>query len=465
MEIFRRLAGYTLGQADLIRRAISKKKADVLLKEKEKFVLGCEANNIAKEIAVRIFDEIEDFASYAFNKSHAACYSVVAYQTAYLKCYYPSQFYAALISSNMYFTEKVAYYIQSARSLGIHVLAPRINSAKDVFSVRNSDIIFGFNAIKGVGKNISSAIMDERISHGEFTSFENFVERMANRQLNKRALESLIMAGCFDEFGRRSEFLKGYEFLLEQQSRENRFRVTGQLELFALQLSEPAPKTSAVSEKKIYPPTAAELKMEKEVLGLYLSGHPLEEFRKKIRSMRLDSVLPVKEEFLEQGTTEKQVKFVGVISNLDQRRTKTGKNMAFFTLEDLTGSVECIAFPTVFVQNTDAIVEDNIIVVSGKLSLEADDAVKLIVEEIGRFSTDLTYLKLYLRLPSETSPKMEEVKRLLKFFSGETPVYVYFEEQKRLTMAPKDLWITENSILLEKLEQLLGASNVKLVTE
>ena len=468
MEIFRQLAGYSLGQADLIRRAISKKKADVLLREKEKFVEGCLKNGISQEISSSIFREIEDFASYAFNKSHAACYSVVAYQTAYLKAYYPAEFYAALISSYMNFTEKVAYYISSARERGISVLSPHINSGKETFTVKNNQIIFGLTAIKGIGKQLATAIVEERQSFGEYISLEDFINRLFQKQLNKRAVESLIKAGCFDDFESREELLETYEHLMDKRSHEVQFNVSGQLDLFGATLQEGEAKKPFIHPTKgsrRRRTTPKELRMEKEVLGLYVSGHPLEQFQKKIRSMRGDSVLKTKEAFLEDSSREMVVKYIGVITNLDVRRTKNGRRMGFFQLEDVTGTISCIAFPDIYNQNTDAILEDNIVVATGKLSLEADDTVKFILTKLDRFSTDITYLKLYLRLESESSPKMEELKKLLQFFSGETPVYVYFEDEKRLTVAPKNLWVSENSILLDKLHALLGADNVKLVAD
>ncbi|MBO5408840.1 MAG: DNA polymerase III subunit alpha [Clostridia bacterium] len=466
MEIFRKLAGYSLGQADLIRRAISKKKADVLLREKEKFVEGCLANGIQKEISVSIFDEIEDFASYAFNKSHAACYSVVAYQTAYLKRYYPAEFYAALISSYMNFTEKVAYYIQSARDAGILVLPPHINSGKEVFTVKQNQIIFGLTAIKGIGKQLATAIVEERQGAGDYTSLEDFIERLFQKQLSKRAVEALIKAGCFDEFDSREELLEMYEPLMDRHGREVHQNVSGQLNLFGAVCSEPAPQQpKASSQRKSRKTTPRELTMEKEVLGLYVSGHPLEQFEKKIRSMGGDSVVATKEAFLEDSSREMVVTYIGVITNLDVRRTKDGRRMGFFQLEDVTGSISCIAFPEMYNKHTDAILEDNIVVATGKLSLESDDTVKFILTKLDRFSTDITYLKLYLRLDSPQSPKMGELKKLLQFFSGETPVYVYFENEKRLTVAPKELWVSENSILLDKLNALLGENNVKLVAD
>ncbi len=467
MEIFRQLAGYSLGQADIIRRAISKKKADVLLREKEKFVAGCKKNGIDPIVADGIFREIEDFASYAFNKSHAACYSVLAYQTAYLKCYYPAHFYAALLTSYMAFTEKVAYYIQSARERGIRVLSPDINSGNVTFSVRNGDIVFGLTAIKGIGKQLAEAIATVRETQGDYQGLEDFIKRMQGKQLNKKAMEALILAGCFDEFGKRSDHLLAYEPLMDEQAHVLQTHVSGQLDLFGTTLREPSPEPIKKNpqKKEAYQPTPDDLKMEKQVLGLYISGHPLEQFQKKIRSMGGDPIVATKETMLEEGITEKHITVIGVISNLDIRRTKQGTRMAFFNLEDMSGIVSCIAFPDLYGKNTDAILEDNIVVADGKLTMEGEDSFKFILTALRRFSTDLTYLKLYLKLPEEASPKMAEVKKLLTFFSGETPVYVYFEKEKRLAVAPKTLWVSENEILIEKLSNLLGPENVKLVSD
>lgn len=466
MEIFRRLAGYSLGQADLIRRAISKKKADVLLREKEKFIAGCEKNGISEEIAISIFDEIEDFASYAFNKSHAACYSVVAYQTAYLKCYYPAEFYAALITSYMSFTDKVAYYLQSAAEHGISVTAPDINRGDVSFTVEKNQILFGLTAIKGIGKQLASAIVSER-ENGAFLSLDDFIKRVPQKHLNKRAMEALIKAGCFDNFGSRREFLDCFEHFMDRHARELEQNVSGQLDLFGTVLQEPSQKLSPAEKTALsepYEPDDEDLKMEKEVLGLYISGHPLKQFQKKLKSMGADSLPKALEEYRETGV-EREYTFIGVISGLDVRRTKSGNRMAFFTLEELSANISCLAFSDFYVRHTDAIVEDNIVVATGKFSRDQDDAIKFILTRLDRFSTQIKYLKLYLRVPSEKDPIMNEVKKLLTFFSGNTPVYVYFEAEKRLTKAPKSLFVSENRILTEKLNNLLGEENVKLVED
>lgn len=464
MEIFRRLAGYSLGQADLIRRAISKKKADVLQKEKVKFVEGCRKNGISETISNHIFEEIEDFASYAFNKSHAACYSVVAYQTAYLKCYYPAEFYAALITSYLTFTDKVAYYIQSASECGIGVLPPHINYGNANFRVDKNRIVFSLTAIKGVGMQLAQAIVDER-QNGLFTSLEDFIKRIPQKHLNKRSMEALIKAGCFDEFGSRKEFLDCFEHFMDRRARELEQNVSGQLDLFGTVLREPEPDQPYIAkDSDPYNPDDEDLKMEKEVLGLYISGHPLKQFQKKLKNMGADSLPKALAEYRETGI-EREYTFIGVISGLNVRSTKAGNPMAFFTLEELSGNVQCIAFSDFFVRHTDAIVEDNIVVATGKFSRDSDDSIRFILTRLDRFDTKINYLKLYLRVPSRSHPLMDEVKKLLTFFSGETPVFVYFEDEKQLTKAPKSLFVSENQILMEKLTDLLGQENVKLVND
>jgi DNA polymerase-3 subunit alpha len=467
MEIFRELAGYSLGQADLIRRAISKKKASVLFAEKAKFIEGCHKNNISKEIAIAIFDEIEGFASYAFNKSHAAAYAVLAYQTAYLRHHYPSYFYAALITSYMYFTEKVAYYINSARDIGINVIPPRINESKDIFTVSGKSIVFGLNAIKGVGKSFSLAIVDEREQLGEFSSFENFIERLSNKQLNKKTLESLIKAGCFDEFGSRAEFLKIFEYILDKQSQEKKYNITGQIELFKISLNENISQYKDSSLKKYYEPTSDDLILEKEVLGLYVSGHPLKQFVSKINSMKTDFILDIKEKIIsgEAIDVTKNITLVGVIEEIKHKRTKKGQDMAFLTLGDLTGSIECLVFPTLLLKCTNDLSKDNIIILEGKISLEENESIKLIANNIRSFSTDISNVKLYLKIENKLRFDMDVLKKTLKFFKGETPVYVYFSEDKRTTIADKSMWVSENALLLDKLKKMLGEDNVKLITD
>ena len=470
MEIFRNLAGYSLGQADLIRRAISKKKADVLLSEREKFVQGCGKNNISDKLAIEIFDEIEAFASYAFNKSHAAAYAVIAYETAYLRCMYPAYFYASLITGYIDHTDKVSYYINSIKNIGIKVLPPQINKSRDIFTVTDDSILFGLNAIKGIGRGLSQAIVTEREMFGNFSSFEDFVERMASQQLTKKSLESLIKAGCFDKFGSRGEYLKAHEYILDNKNQEKRYNVTGQIELFKLDLNEkPADLAVREDEEKYYRPTADDLAMEKEVLGLYISGHPMQQFHKKIKSLKCDFILDVKVEATSSESldelTNRKITFIGLIENVSVKRTKSGKDMAFLQLEDLTGAIETIVFPTAYTNFSHELIKDNIVTIDGKLTLDNDDKIRFIANEVRPFSIEKTNTKLYLKVEGENISKMEEIKKILKFFSGETPVYVYFADEKRTALAEKSMWVSVNSILLQKLTNLLGENNVKLTTD
>ena len=279
-------------------------------------------------------------------------------------------------------------------------------------------------------------------------------------------MEALIKAGCFDDFGSRKEFLDCFEHFMDRRARELEQNVSGQLDLFGAMFQEPTAKDEPkkIAKATPYEPDDEDLKLEKEVLGLYISGHPLKQFQKKLKSMGADSLPKALEEYRETGI-EREYTFIGVIAGLNVRTTKTGNRMAFFTLEELSGNVPCVAFSDFFVRHTDAIIEENIVVATGKFSRDHDDSIRFILTRLDRFDTKLNYLKLYLRLPGRNHPVMEEVKKLLTFFSGDTPVFVYFEDEKQLMKAPKSLFVSENRILMEKLTNLLGEENVKLVND
>ncbi len=465
MEIFKKLAGYTLGKADIVRRAMSKKKIDVLNKEEAVFIEGCAKNNIPKEVAESIFDKIKEFAKYAFNKSHAACYAYVAYQTAYLKCHYKSEFMAALMTSFTENQNKIIEYIKTCDSMGIRVLPPSVNESNIKFTAKNGHILFGLNAIKNVGYNFAKSIIDERNLRGSFIDFDDFVVRMAERDLNRRAIESLIKAGAFDSFGSRIELLKTYELTIDYYSNRMKTDIPGQLNLF-----DSAPAT--LREKPAVYRTESEnfdnsndlcLKMEKEVMGVYLSSHPLKKYEEQLK--RLSSIYSFQiagaSENSEDIYDNMKVSIAGIISGKNVRVTKKGMQMATFTLEDMYGAVDVVVFPKKFSEYSTFITNDNIVVVKGTLIINEDETPRVSLNEISLFNENTVTQKLYLKVEDER--KLPEVKKLLKTHNGNTPVYVYFAKEKRNTIADKSLWVTLSRNLTEGLKSILGEENVVIV--
>ncbi len=471
MEIFRVLAGFTMGQADSIRRAISKKKADIINSQKKDFLDGCKKNGVDRTIAEEIFSDIESFADYAYNKSHATCYSVIAYKSAYLKAHYPEYYYSALIASYSESSEKVAFYIRSALKFNVKTLPPNINISKENFSLYNGQISFGFSSIKGVGISLSQLIVDERTKFGDFDSFEDFISRMVKHHINKNALASLIKAGCFDEFDKRSELLKIHEIELSKYTSELRNNVTGQLDLFGLsqyELREPPKYTynAKRSDDKTQKLSSEELEMEREVLGLYISGHPLDEFINKIHSITNNEVYSIKEQIYSFDDIPKEYKgemvLIGLVKKPRQKMTKTGKEMLFFTLEDISGTIDCVVFPNVMEKYGMFLGKDNIVIVKGHFSYE-NNRVSFNVNSVDHFNTKKAYLKMYLKIDKDKEICYNEIIAKLQFFSGNTPVYFYYPHKKKTFLAPQKYWVSENKILLTELEKILGEENVKVV--
>ena len=468
MEIFKKLAGYTLGKADIVRRAMSKKKIDVLNKEEEIFVSGCAVNNIDEKTARKIFDKIKEFAKYAFNKSHAACYAYVAYQTAYLKYHHKAEFMAALMTSFMENQNKVTEYVKTCDGMNIKVLPPSVNYSNEKFTVKEGDILFGLNAVKNVGYNTALEIVKERNLRGEFTSFDDFVLRMLNRELNKRAVESLIKAGAFDEFGSRLDLLKTFEITIDYYINQQKTNVPGQLNLFDDNLSQ------GLSFKENHLPyitkkysdentSRVSLKMEKEVLGIYLSSHPLKEYENILKLSAKNYSYEVNSA-TEDGEGLKDGSFVtltGIIQSKNVRTTKKGLQMATFILEDLYGSVNVVVFPKKFLEVSAYIAEENIVVVKGTLMVEEDQNPKINLNEISLFNTNVVSQKLYIKI--EDTEIIPEIKSILKEYSGNTPVYVYFAKEKKNTIAEKSLWVTLSKNMIERLKNIAGEDNVVIV--
>ena len=487
MQIFRELAGFSFGQADNVRRAMSKKKHAVMEAEREHFVHGCTepghecpgcvANGIPEQVANQIYDEMSSFASYAFNKSHAACYAYVAFQTAYLKCHYPSQFMAALLTSVLDNTDKVIEYSGECARLGIKVLPPDVNISNGGFTADdNGQIRFGLNAVKNVGRNLIENAVTER-KEKPYTSLYDFCKRMHGSELNRRSVESLIKAGAFDCFdSNRHSMVEAVEGILKSIETDSRRNLEGQLDLFSVMSGEvqQGPQEDVYEIRPLAEYTPAELlQQEKEVSGLYLSGHPLDAYREKSARIGSHTIKDLTGEDAHVQDGEK-VRIVCAVVKNRMMTTKSNSMMAFTSVEDLTGTMEVIVFPKVLDRFRDAIQENAVVVIDGRLSVREDEASKLLADSILPIdSYDPTRLdkgrpdpvktaarRVFIRLPSRSCPQYDKVVNLLEIFDGDIPVILYLEDTKQKLAAPRRLYTSGHPLFFKELERLLGAENV-----
>ena len=485
MQIFRDLAGYSLGRADIVRRAMAKKKHDVLEREREVFlhgqqredgtweVDGCLRRGVDQQTALELFKEIESFASYAFNKPHAAGYAVVAYQTAYLKCHYPCEYMAALLSSVLGQTGKVAEYIEECGRLGISVLPPHVNYSDTGFTVVGKSIRFGLLAVKNLGRNVIARMVEERRGGGEFTSFYNFCKRMAGRDLNRRAIESLVKCGALDGLGNnRREMLLAVERVLDSLEADKRRNVEGQMGFFdapgSAQGGEPPlEKTEDFS-------AADKLNMEKEVTGMYLSGHPMAAYAGLYQEggyARMDEILQSAGE-RETGRYQdgQWVTLLGMVVGVRKKATKNNAQMAFVSLEDMYGAITALVFPKVLEQYGSLLYEGAVVAVQGKLSFTEDKAPELVCQSLGKPADPVSVKApagkpvrpgLYLRLSSQKDPRYDKAMRYIAVFDGgATDLYLTFQDTGKLLRAPAKFRVEINRPLLRALKELLGAENV-----
>lgn len=475
MQIVRDLAGYTLGRSDLVRRAMSKKKGSVMEKERKNFVYGneeegvpgCIRNGIEETVANKIYDEMIDFAKYAFNKSHAAAYAVVAYQTAWLKYYYPLEFMAALMTSVMDNSTKVSEYILTCRRMGIEILPPDINEGEGEFSVSDHSIRYGLSAIKSIGKPLIEALVKERQSNGRFTNLENFCNRLSGKEINKRTLENFIKSGALDGLeGTRKQKIMIYSAILDQINDEKKHSMAGQMSLFDLADED----TKQDFEIKL--PDVGEfsreilLGFEKEVLGVYISGHPLEEYeekwRKNISAVTSDFVWD--EELKATKVADNaRVTVGGMITEKTIKYTKNNKTMAFITLEDLLGTVEIIIFPRDYERYHTYLNMDEKIFVQGHANIEEDKNGKIICEKI--FGFDDMKKELWLQFEEKTQYERMEEKlfQMILGSDGNDQVVIYLKKEKALKRLPQNRNIHIEPQILEMLGDFLGEDNVKVV--
>ncbi len=472
MQIVRDLGGYTLGRSDLVRRAMSKKKQAVMEKERANFVYGneeenvpgCVSRGIDEKTASGIYDTMMDFAKYAFNKSHAACYAVVAYQTAYLKYYYPVEFMAALMTSVIDNPKKVAEYILVCRNMGIEILPPDINEGESGFSVSGSSIRYALTAIKSVGRPVITAVVEERKERGPFLNLQDFVNRITDKDVNKRAVESFIKAGALDGLGgTRKQFMSVFSQVMDRTQKDRKNNMAGQLSLFDIVEEEEkeglALKLPDVGEY----PKEMKLAFEKEVLGIYVSGHPLEEYeaawRKKISNTTADFAYDEEVQGVRVKDGAKAV-IGGLIAGKTIKYTKDNKIMAFLTIEDLVGTVEVIVFPKTYEQSASFLTEDAKVFVQGRISVEEDKDGKLICEKIVPF-TELKK-KVWIKFPDMEAYKAAEAGLMdtLRESEGKDGIVIYIENPKAKKELPPNQNVEADESLVNRLQERFGRENV-----
>ena len=480
IEIFRSLGGYTMGQADNIRRAISKKKMKVIEAERKVFVYGdpaqgitgCMGHGVPETVAQSIYDEIVDFANYAFKKAHAVCYAVVSYQTAYLKCHYPKQYMAALMTSVLDSATKISGYINECKEMGIPVLPPDINHSEDPFVVEGESIRFGLGAVKNVGHGLIRAVVSKRQEGGPFRSLEDFIRRMGEGELNKRAVENFIKCGAMDCFGRnRSEHLAVYDSMMNTIASSRKRNLEGQIGLFSLledpeeDLSMPIPSMPELHKADM-------LLMEKETTGIYLSGHPMDDYRQYLHNTRVVNI----DELMGEDSRFKDdqiVSVAGVVQSLKMKTTRNNSMMAYVTLEDDTASIEMLAFSKVIEQYGSYLYENSPVVITGRLSIRDEKEPQIVINRarpIQDFANNVIMQRedelirenrthqgtLYLRLPSEEDPRYPKVKAILNMFPGESQVVLFFADTKQRRGTRCVLMDS----MLEELQNVLGDGNV-----
>lgn len=498
MEIFRTLAGYSYGRADIVRRAMSKKKHDVMERERHNFIYGlvnedgtveCEGavkRGVDEKTANDIFNDMSSFASYAFNKSHAAAYAFVAYTTAWLKCHYPCEFMAALISSVLDDTPKVAEYIAECSRLGIEVVPPHVNVSSERFTPKDGKIYFGLLAVRNVGAGFIREIEREREAGGEFKSFYSFCKRMQDKEFNKRAVESLIKCGALDGLGaNRRQMLYAFPEISAQLENDRRRNIDGQLGFF-----DAAPSEAPQGEYKM--PTLEEmdkrelLRLEKEMTGLYLMGHPMAEYEQLAERLGCANTADLRNADEVGGIykDESRVDLLCIITNVRKKITKNNTTMAFITAEDMFGSIEVIVFPKIYERQTQLFTEGNIILIHGRLSVREDEEAKLVCEsaepcppadakrkvseQVRQASNAAAQPQkktaktpgLFLRFASETCPEIERAQRVLDFFDGNNTVYFYYCDTKKYIRQPYSHSADVNAPMLKELRRILGENNV-----
>lgn len=480
MQIVRDIAGFSMARSDLMRRAMSKKKMDVMEAERKAFIFGektestyvpgAVANGLTETEANQIYDQMIDFAKYAFNKSHSAAYAILAYQTAYLKTYYPVEFMAALMSSVMGSSDSISLYIQECKRMKIEVLPPNINESYAKFTVIGNKIRFGLAAVKNVGLNAIAEIVEARNRVHNFIDLVDFLQKLELSSVNKRAVESLIKCGAFDNLKyNRAQMLASFEKIMEDLSQKKKKNVVGQFSLFDNQQIDvfTLPKLKEFDEREL-------LNMEKDMLGVFISGHPLSSYEDRLKEVISIQIAEIREMLEEENGMKqldnKKIRIAGIVTAKKNKITKNNNMMSFISLEDLTGIMECIVFPQTYTKYAHLIEEDMVIIVDGRLNCNEEEEPKLIVEKIAPIYASFNdknepTKKLYIKIDSEKNQeKVNELKRILERYKGKEPVYIYFDESKT-TIRTGAQYYTDinNKMLIEELNLNFGLQNIKIV--
>jgi len=466
MQIVRDLAGYSLGRSDLLRKAMSKKKVDVMEKERKNFVSGCLVNGINEEVSNKVYDEMVDFAKYAFNKAHSTCYAVVAYQTAYLKYHYPALFMASLMTSVIDNTTKVTEYIMNCKSMKIKVLPPDINESESGFTVRNDSIRYGLCALKSVGRTVIDNIVNERNLNGEYKNLKDMIERLIDKDINKKTLESLIKAGALDSFeGNRRQKMLIYIMIMDNILQGRKKTIAGQMSLFDFATEE------LKEELEIKMPQVPEFKkeellgFEKEFIGHYVSGHPLEEYlqkwNKNITKTSKDFMYSEEEPILvKDGSIEV---IGGFITQISMKTTKTNQMMAFLSLEDIYGSVEVVVFPKIYEKYKKNILEDNKVFIKGRVNGQDEENAKLVCESITSFVDIPSELWIRFENIKEYEEKISDLNNIINKSDGRDKVIIYLKEEKQKKVLPDSMNISITEDILESLRNSFAADNIAVL--
>ena len=475
MQVVRDLAGYSYARADLVRKAMSKKKMDVMEEERQYFVYGktnasgaieiagCERKGISPQIANKIYDEMIDFAKYAFNKSHAACYAVLAYQTQYLKTFYPQEFMSALMTSVMGNTDKIVIYIKECEEIGIRVLPPDVNSSYKKFKVEDQNIRFALTAIKNVGGSAVESIIKERESHGEYTSVQNFIKRMGDKDINKRLVESLIKAGAFDSLSpNRATLLGNLERIWDSMNAEKKKNIDGQVSLFDTGSSQGGEAMHMMEIAEFDRKT--KLSLEKDVLGVYISGHPLSEYSQELKKIVTHTTMNFREmeENYEifQYEDNKAVTFGGIISDKNYKSTKNNDQMVFLNLEDEYGSVEVIVFPRVLDKVKSKLSKDSIVIINGRMQIKEDDKIKLVASEIIDYNHQENQSTVYIKVKNIQSEQVKQLEKVIVKHPGISNVIFYDSDNKKSFQSNRFRFMKVDNHSIEDLNKIVGQENV-----
>lgn len=480
MQICRKLAGYSYARADIVRRAMSKKKESAMQAERDAFLEGCVSNGIDRNDAADIFDEMVGFAKYAFNKSHATVYGVTSYRTAYLKAHYPAEYFAALLSSVLDNSKKLKEYIADAHKFGVKVLPPDVNVSDVDFTVSEGNIRFGLLAIKNVGRVFANAVIKKR-QNGRYETFDKFVSRMSDSELNKRTLESLIKCGAFDSLGvTRSSLLSCYESIVDSELESKHSNVRGQFDLFSVGLDGGGVEAPAYEYPEMEEFSLRELLMlEKESSGMYFSGHMVDNFSRHIASLGVDKIADILEDFSDEASVstpkykdKSAVKVAGIIAAKKTKVTKNGSTMAYLTLEDKLGEIEVVVFAKQYSSLYSELYVDNAVCIHGNISAEEGEDPQILLSSVEKLTPNSHFIEektseiekknvLYIRVKDQKDERIPLIYRISALNRGQTQI-VLFDDSTRKSLAMKNILIDPSDKVMGKLRDIFGQNDVIL---